>query len=71
MEDSKGFALRMGRGGIPRQVKPAAFRSICQVPVPLTGSGMSGTCPLTDLAGLGRGPLLETIFNHLPVDDLP
>ena len=23
MEDSKGYALRMGYGGIPRQVKPA------------------------------------------------
>ena len=27
MEDSKGFALRMGRGGIPRQVKPAVFEA--------------------------------------------
>ena len=23
MEDSKGYALRMGYGGVPRQVKPA------------------------------------------------
>ena len=26
MEDSKGYALRMGYGGIPRQVKPAKKR---------------------------------------------